>query len=53
MTVADDVTGHLKKVTDVTWWDTGNIVWVAALACCILSCCGFWCYIFAPGSSKV
>ena len=55
MTVAEDVAGHLKKVTtDATWWGTGNIIWVAALACCILSCCGFWCYIYAPqGKSSV
>ena len=38
--------------SDVTFWTTGNIIWVSALSFIILSCCGFCCYIFAPGSYK-
>ena len=34
-----------------TFWTTGNIVWVSALAFCMFSCFGFCCYVFAPGSS--
>ena len=52
MTVTSDITNHIKSVTAVTFWTTGNIIWVAALACCVLSCCGFCCYIFAPPKSK-